>query len=88
MFLCVGCVFGDNCLFREPATAAVKDVQKLQELIDYEYQHIGNFRRVYPAMNVGHCYEKFMGTRGSVCQDTIANKARTECSRLVLGFIP
>ncbi|CAE1276358.1 TTLL6_13 [Acanthosepion pharaonis] len=52
----------------------------LKYLENYEDKHIGNFRRIYPSPSAER-YDKFFQSSGSLFQETVAFKARTELAR-------
>ncbi|XP_064608776.1 tubulin polyglutamylase ttll6-like isoform X2 [Liolophura sinensis] len=54
--------------------------QFLQVQEKYESTHLGNFRRIYPLGNVEK-YEKFFNSSGSLFQETVAFRARSEMAR-------
>jgi len=55
----------------------------MEEQTRYEDAHIGNFRRIYPSKDSDK-YDKFFNSSGSLYQETVAFKARSECARSVL----
>ena len=58
----------------------------LQDLTNYENNHMGNFRRIYPVEGCEK-YEKFFHSSGSLYQETAAFKARSECARQVANIV-
>ncbi len=55
-----------------------------EELAQYEDEHVGNFRRIYPPVDGTEKYEKYFHSSGSLYQETAAFKARSEAARQVL----
>ncbi|XP_013405921.1 tubulin polyglutamylase TTLL13P-like [Lingula anatina] len=53
----------------------------LESLTKYEDQHLGNFRRIYPAHGTDKYDKYFQHSAGSLFQETAAFKARSECAR-------
>ncbi|XP_052279832.1 tubulin polyglutamylase ttll6-like isoform X12 [Dreissena polymorpha] len=54
--------------------------QYLETLEKYENNHLGNFRRIYPAPG-SEKYDKFFNGGGTLFQETAAFKARSEMAR-------
>ena len=65
-------------LSREEQEVALAEYIKYLE--NYENKHLGNFRRIYPGPNTEK-YDKFFQNSGSLFQETVAFKARSELAR-------
>ncbi|KAM6961341.1 tubulin polyglutamylase ttll6 [Aplochiton taeniatus] len=55
----------------------------MAELERYEEKHCGDFQRIYPTDD-SQKYDKFLQQSGTLCQETVASKAREECARKML----
>lgn len=74
------------CSQTNDTTASTKSVKNeydyLQRQFQWEDDHMGNFRRIYPCLN-GDKYQSFFTQNPlSVFQDTVASRAREEASRI------
>ncbi|XP_050464837.1 tubulin polyglutamylase TTLL13-like isoform X1 [Cataglyphis hispanica] len=67
-------------------TASTKSVKNendyLQRQFQWEDDHMGNFRRIYPCLNEDKYQSFFSQNPLSVFQDTVASRAREEASRI------
>ncbi|KAL6421868.1 hypothetical protein ACFW04_010787 [Cataglyphis niger] len=67
-------------------TASTKSVRNendyLQRQFQWEDDHMGNFRRIYPCLNEDKYQSFFSQNPLSVFQDTVASRAREEASRI------
>ena len=65
-----------------------KLASKLQEeLFDYEDDHLGNFRRIYPLSTDNAKYEKYFKTSCSLFKETVTHRVRKECARYGISII-
>jgi tubulin polyglutamylase TTLL6/13 len=62
--------------FREEQEDLAQQWQK--EIEEWENQHMGNYRRIYPLPNVTEKYEQFFTQSGTLYSETAASKARIE----------
>ncbi|XP_078388467.1 tubulin polyglutamylase ttll6-like [Cetorhinus maximus] len=58
----------------------------LQQVENYEKEHLGGFRRIYPRSD-SQKYDNFFKQSGSLFQETVASRAREECARQQLEEI-
>jgi len=62
--------------FREEQEDLAQQWQK--EIEQWENEHIGNYRRIYPTPDTVEKYEKFFTQSGTLYSETAASKARME----------
>lgn len=74
------------CSQTNDTTASTKSVRNendyLQRQFQWEDDHMGNFRRIYPCLSEDKYQSFFTQNPLSVFQDTVASRAREEASRI------
>jgi len=65
-----------------PTKCERNESEYVQRQLQWEEDHMGNFRRIYPCSGENKYELFFTQSTLSVFQDTIASKAREEASRL------
>ena len=65
--------------YREEQEDLAQQWQK--EIEQWEDQHMGNYRRIYPTLESVKKYERFFTQSGTLYSETAASKARIEQAR-------